>query len=157
MKYPFRSAAIVLHNNKILLIYRKKADKIYYTFPGGTIESNETPEKAAIRELFEETSIIAKLNRILYSLSITGKNFKQEYFFLCNYISGKPNLNPNAIENQRINNNNIYKPLWIPIDKIENILLYPLEIRDLLIKDIKFGFNFNVKNIKINQSELRHN
>jgi len=44
---------------KILLVHHKKFNK--WVQPGGHIESNETPEEAAIREVYEETGIKIKL------------------------------------------------------------------------------------------------
>jgi 8-oxo-dGTP diphosphatase len=158
-----RAAAIVFYNNSILLMYRKKNGKIYYVFPGGTIEKHESSQTAAIRELFEETSIIAEPIKLLYNLRITDiptkdKNilsYKDEFFFLCKYISGNPNLSEKSEEYQRSSHNNFYKPKWLPINQIKNILLYPLEIRDLLVQDLRDDFKSNETKIEINYSKLR--
>jgi hypothetical protein len=74
---------------------------------------------------------------------------------LCNYISGIPELRANSIEQQRTNINNIYKPLWVPINKINNLTLYPLEIKDLFLHDIKNGFSFTVQEINIDHFDLK--
>ena len=44
---------------KILLVKHKKFDK--WVQPGGHIETDETPEEAAIREVYEETGLRIKL------------------------------------------------------------------------------------------------
>lgn len=89
----------------------------------------------------EESSVQAEVMRLLYSLQIIdGSNYKEEFFYLCNYISGIPTLSIDAIENTRIATNNYYKPIWIPIEQIDKLTLYPLEIRDLLIEDLKTNF-----------------
>ncbi len=51
---------IALFNNKSVLLLKRKADDSYpnnYELPGGLVESDESLLDAAIRELFEETSI----------------------------------------------------------------------------------------------------
>lgn len=160
-----RAGAIVYHNNNILLMYRQKNSKTYYTFPGGTVEPNETIEAAVIRELFEETSVIAKQERLLYHLRVTDiplvnskKEFssKDDFFFLCKYISGDPSLSINSIEFQRANSNNFYKPVWVPLKEVKNLLLYPLEIKDLIINDLESGFSPDIKKIDVSYNKLRH-
>ncbi len=63
-----RAAAIILKEAKILLIHRFFNGKEYYVFPGGGVESGETPEEAAIREMKEETSLDVKLDRKLWEV-----------------------------------------------------------------------------------------
>jgi len=157
-----RAGAIVFRDNNILLMYRQKNYKNYYTFPGGTIESNETITEAVVREVQEETSITITVNYVIYHLKINNiildnniLGTKSEYLVLCDYISGTPALNSNAVEHKRKNNNNIYKPMWVPIYELKKLLLYPLEIRDLLFEDIKLGFNTNIRKIEVIQSNLR--
>lgn len=45
--------AIIIRDEKVLLIYSKKYD--YYKFPGGGIETGEEPAEALVREVQEET------------------------------------------------------------------------------------------------------
>ncbi len=51
MGYKIRvsSRAIIIDNDKILL--NKFGDGVYYNFPGGGIEENETALEAVVREL----------------------------------------------------------------------------------------------------------
>lgn len=130
-----RSAAIVIHNSCLLVMHRIKDQKEYYTFPGGTTEVGEDVQAAAVREVLEETSIFVKPINLAYHLKIVDdwqNVVKEEFFFTCEYISGTPMLAPNAIEHQRINEHNFYQPLWMPLEKVKKICLYPLEVRDCL-------------------------
>lgn len=53
------SVTIVFNkNNEVLL--EKRADDGFFDFPGGGVDEGETFEEAAIRELYEETGLIAK-------------------------------------------------------------------------------------------------
>jgi 8-oxo-dGTP diphosphatase len=159
-----RAGAIVFHNNSLLLMYRQKNGKVYYVFPGGSIKSNESKEEAAIRELFEETSVVGDSAHLLYHLHIkdipTGSKdvlgYKDEFLFLCNYISGNPNLGSDSEEYQRSSNKNFYEPMWVSVDHIKDILLYPLEVRDILVQNFKNDFKQEAIKLEVSNSKLRH-
>ena len=152
-----RAAGIVIHNNQLLVIYRKKNDLQYYTFPGGTVEHCESTENCAAREIFEETSIHVKIKNLVYELEIIAPNFiKYEYFYLADYISGTPNLQPTSVEALRVSSNNIYQPMWMPLEKISGIKLYPIEIRDHIIFDLKNGFLPKTQKLNLNKSDMKN-
>jgi len=52
-----RAAAIILQNNSIALIERKRAGQIYYLFPGGQIENGESKIETVVREVKEELGL----------------------------------------------------------------------------------------------------
>lgn len=49
---------VPMHGGKVLLLRRRKTD--FWEFPGGEVEWGEAPEKAARRELKEETGLEAE-------------------------------------------------------------------------------------------------
>jgi 8-oxo-dGTP diphosphatase len=53
------TAAILVHEGKILIARRREGDRLAgkWEFPGGTVESGETPELSLRRELKEEFDI----------------------------------------------------------------------------------------------------
>ena len=55
----FTVAVFVVHAGRVLLHYHRKLGK--WLPPGGHIEDSELPDAAAIREVFEETGIRARL------------------------------------------------------------------------------------------------
>ena len=57
----FCASAYIINpeNKKLLLVKHKKYNK--WLQPGGHIEDNETPEEAAVREVYEETGIKSTL------------------------------------------------------------------------------------------------
>lgn len=52
-------AGILYNNNNVLLCQRKRGSRyeLFWEFPGGKVEENETADAALIRELQEELSI----------------------------------------------------------------------------------------------------
>ena len=88
-----RVAGIIPMENGIALMHRKDVIKRndyqeYYTFPGGGLESGETPEEGTIREIKEEFGINVRILKKMYE--IKSEKFNQlEIFYLCEYIDGK--------------------------------------------------------------------
>lgn len=60
-----RSQALVIRNNKILLVKHRMNGREFYCLPGGGIDDGETPEQAAVRELEEEAGVAGTVVRKL--------------------------------------------------------------------------------------------
>lgn len=144
----------MLKDNQVLLMHRFKNGKEYWTFPGGGVEDGETIEEAVLRELKEETSLPTETERLLY---IHHYEKSDQYYYLCKYISGKPALG-DAVEKERMEKREsvIYQPEWVDVEKVTNLLVYPLEIRDWLLEDLKNGFKKEPRTAELKVSELRN-
>ena len=94
-----RAVAILIKDNKVLLIHRKN-EKEYFVFPGGGVENGETVEQAVVRELKEETTINVKIDRLLYHHIYD--NDTELFFFLCDYISGEAKLADDSPEKEEM-------------------------------------------------------
>lgn len=137
-----RAVAVVIHEDKLLVMFRKNSEE-YFTFPGGGIEENETEEQATHRELYEETSIKIDIDRLIYKLDYD--NGDTHYYFLSRYLSGEPRVQAGTNEyNDNQLGNDTYKPMWLPVKELPSTTLYPLKVRDRLIDDLSHGFSQNV-------------
>ncbi len=148
-----RVAAITFYKNKVLLMYRINNGKKYYTFPGGGIEKGETNNKALIREIGEETSIKVKPKKLLYEVD-WDKGSKQ-YFYLCSYVKGTPKLGDFNEKEAMRDGTQYYEPKWYIIFRMKRMLLYPLEVRDLLISNLKSGVWKKKVNLSLSLSTCR--
>lgn len=76
---------ICFRGDDVLLIKRGKPPKIgEWSIPGGRIEAGETQEEAALRELFEETQIQAKL---LGKVAEIDADFGTHHYTLHDYLA----------------------------------------------------------------------
>ena len=150
-----RSAGIVIKDNKVLVMHRINKGDEYWVFPGGGQEEGEMPDQTAVREIDEETTVKVKATKLLYH--IVWDTGEESFFYLCEYISGEPQLGPDSEEFEKMKTGiQTYEPMWIDIEKLSTLKLYQLEVRDLFLNDYKNGFPENVQELFIKLAERRH-
>ncbi len=147
-----RAVGIVINDANILLIKREHNHRHYFTFPGGGVEAGETNEEAVIRELREEANITVSVKRLLYHLDL--ENDADHFFYECVYDGGELELGGEELIETK--SGNIHEPIWFPLDGLPDITLYPLEVRDWLIADIRFGFPTNPRLSVLKPGEMRN-
>ena len=94
------SIALINEINEILLSKRPKNKHLggYWEFPGGKIETNETPEQAIIREIKEELNIDIN-NKCIAPLSFSEFDYKDFRLLLLLYVCRRWEGNPMSMEN----------------------------------------------------------
>lgn len=87
-------AAIIKQDDKIFATQRGYGDyKDGWEFPGGKIESGETPEQALIREIQEELAMTVEIDRHIVDVAYDYPQFHLEMgCFLCSIADGTPCL-----------------------------------------------------------------
>lgn len=87
-------AVIIDDNNDIIFIKRTKFNEdmsiknIYYTFPGGHLEGEETFEEATVREVYEELGVNILLDKEFIHLFNEELN-RDEVFYISHIVSGE--------------------------------------------------------------------
>lgn len=138
-----RLAGIIPMGDGYALMHRKDVLKNpdrseYYVFPGGGQEGNETFEQGAIREIKEEFGIEVKVKKLLYEMHSEKFNQK-EYFFLCEYVSGKfgTGEGPEFSNDPKYKDSGKYLPEIVEKEKIKDLVLLPYEIKEKFVNDIE--------------------
>lgn len=110
--------AIIIRDDKLLVMHRNKFGTEYDTLPGGNVELGETLEQALFREVNEETQVTFDNPRLVI-VEHAGDPYGDQYIFLCRYVAGEPKLHPNS-EEERINKlgKNLYDPRWISLTEL---------------------------------------
>lgn len=132
--------AIVLHENKLLLMERWRQGMHYFSVPGGGVEAGETAEQTVVRELLEETSCLVVPERLLYTLQ--SDEGAQHTIFLCRYVSGEPHLPADAPEAQENDENNRFVPGWVATADLAAApfaVWHP--VKERLLYDLAHGFS----------------
>lgn len=61
-----RAQVVLLRGDRILLARHQRGAAHYWVLPGGGVEPGESPEEAAVREVWEETGLRVRLLRLLF-------------------------------------------------------------------------------------------
>jgi 8-oxo-dGTP diphosphatase len=80
-----RAGAIILDNDRVVLIERFRGGNHYFVFPGGTVKKKESVEEAVVREVYEETGLDVVVNRLI---AVVRQRDVEEYYYFVDIVSG---------------------------------------------------------------------
>jgi ADP-ribose pyrophosphatase len=91
IKYPDLASVVALKGNKVIMVrqFRPSLGRKTLEIPGGKVDAGEDPEKAAIRELEEETGYRAKEIRKLATINYTRFDCSQYIYLATRLEKGK--------------------------------------------------------------------
>lgn len=112
-----RASVVAFDGTRTLVMLRRKQGREYATLVGGGVEEGETPEQAALRELYEEATLTGTIVEQLPD-AVAG----EQMVFLVR-AHGSPTLG--GPEQQRSNPWNRYTPAWVELSRLDEIGLRP--------------------------------
>ena len=82
MKIQLAGCVIVDELEHVLLLHRYAGNSMHWELPGGKLESGETAETAAVREVKEELGVAVRLVRALGSCEFeqAGREYQYHWF-----------------------------------------------------------------------------
>ena len=117
-------AAIIKKEDKVFITQRGHGEfKGVWEFPGGKIESGETPEEAIVREIKEELKSEVRAERFFDEINdIHGDKCFNVKFFICSLVSGELELTEH-LDAKWVKPTDINENDFMPADKtvIENL------------------------------------
>ena len=66
--------AIIIQNEKLLVVKKRDGKGVFYSFPGGGQEAGETLTQAVQREVLEETGLGVQVGPLLFVCEYIGKH-----------------------------------------------------------------------------------
>lgn len=141
----FTASALIIDNNKVLLLYHKKLG--VWLYPGGHVEKNETPDQTLIREVKEETGLDVEIigekderlsdaeadvsalyNPYVILCELVGNHYHNDIIYLCRILGSNREIKSNEHKLKDVR--------FFTINELNNIKLFP-NFRRLLEKVLK--------------------
>lgn len=127
--------AIVIRGDEVLLVKRNNPPgQGLWSIPGGCVELGETLQEAAEREIREETGVVIRARKPIYTFDVIERDEQGRIRFhyvivdlLADYISGKPNPRSDACEAR-----------WVTAQELEELSVSRIT-RKVLKKTMQFG------------------
>jgi len=126
MKFPTHIVAaagfVEDKDGNILLV---KTHHRGWEFPGGQIDLGENLEEGVLREIFEESGIVATVRQLAGVYSNVGQNLgydgvthtptKVLFDFVCDYVSGQPTISNETSEVKWIHKSEVLDYIMTPV------------------------------------------
>ena len=119
-------AAVILQDGKFFATQRGYGEwKDWWEFPGGKIESGETPEEALKREIREELATEIEVKELLTTIDYDYSKFHLTmHCYLCTILNGQPSL----LEHEDAR--------WLEMDELDSVRWLPAD-KDVIEKIIR--------------------
>ena len=92
-----RVAAVILLDGKVVLVRHRAGSAVYHLLPGGGVDYRETLEAALVREITEETGLVARVLRPLFvndTIDPQGPRHVINLTFVAEVIGGEITATP---------------------------------------------------------------
>ena len=138
VRFVYRVAGIIIHNNKLLVM--KDENSPYYYIPGGKVGLQELSTDAIKREIREEINIDVKVKRMLWIVENffkddeSGENFHEIGFYYLLELNDEKIFEKGNEFIMTEGGKHRLVFYWKPLEEIKDLYLYPLFIKENILK-----------------------
>lgn len=134
------AGGICIKDGNILLIYRINKERSfhqeYFVLPGAIVHEDESIEEAVKRE-FNDVSMTVRVGDLFYE-SAGDESDDKEFYYLCDYITGSPELSMYSNEAEIMKQGEqFYTPMWVPLSELEELIVYPESVKNKILFDLE--------------------
>jgi 8-oxo-dGTP diphosphatase len=115
-----RPALVLIENNHLLVMKYQYGDHFIYNLPGGNPDPGELLSETIARECMEELSIDVEVGEMLLMGQVSGSEQRDDVLHILfegELLAGIPEL--------QVGETSAMEVLWMPIDQIAQVTMYP--------------------------------
>ena len=133
--------AIIIEDDKILVMHRNKHGSQYFTLVGGRTNPGETIEQTLAREVHEETGLIITGARLVF-VEEHPEPYNQQYIFLCQVAPHQTVAIQDSSEEGAMNKleANVHTPLWAETKAFATLEFRTPQLQQAILDGLKNGF-----------------
>jgi 8-oxo-dGTP diphosphatase len=137
MRYGISAGAIVLRQEKLLLVHHKqKGEYDFWVPPGGRLEGEESIQQCAEREVLEETGLCVQPGRLLYIQEFVQPDYHfVKFFLLCRDLGGSITL-----ENKPSGEDFLIEARFFGKQELQKVSVFPKDLRQQFWDELAAGF-----------------
>jgi len=131
------AGGIVVHDDQLLLVHHIEASGAdYWVMPGGGIEGDEGIFKAAQREVWEETNIKVRAEKIAYVQDfIDNGKYVCKFWVYCSLVEGDA-----GIQNKGVNETYLKDARFFSRAEIQKVEVFPEILKSDFWRHLEAGF-----------------
>lgn len=133
--------AIIIEDNKVLVMHRNKYGNKYYTLVGGRVNDNETLEDALVREVREETGLDVIKARLVF-FEEHPSPYNEQYIYLCEVTEHESIAIQDTSEEALMNKLELttHEPMWVDTGLFSRLPFRTVELQKAIVNALKKGF-----------------
>jgi len=133
--------AIIIEDDKMLLMHRNKFGSQYYTLVGGRVSGDETIEQALVREIREETGLVITAARLVF-FEEHPEPYNEQYIFLCEVAPHGDVAIQDYAEEGYMNklDANIHTPMWVETKAFAHVEFRTPQLQKAIIESLQHSF-----------------
>jgi 8-oxo-dGTP pyrophosphatase MutT (NUDIX family) len=137
MRYGISAAALIIHEQQVLLVNHRGADYDFWVPPGGKLEGTESIFDCARREAWEETGLEVHLDRIVYIQEFVEPEYHFcKFFILCRSFGGHLTTAHRVDDEHFL----VDARFWVQ-HELQRIPVFPPILRTQFWHDLQHGFS----------------
>lgn len=131
------AGGIVVHQNKVLLVHHYRENTFdFWVLPGGGVEGEEGFMKAAEREVYEETNLAVRADKIAYIEDFIDEGrYVCKFWVYCELESGDLSL-----ANKDLEETFLKDAAFFTREEIQTMNVFPPILKDVFWHDLAEGF-----------------